>query len=118
MRIEPDAKIVQLDVLVVLRAHFAKISRTRVIESPDLFVEVASPGTAIYDQHSKYEAYARAGIPEYWIADPASQTVEVLLLEEQSYVSQGVFSSQATLPSTIVPNIAEVRIEQFFASDE
>ena len=63
----------------------------------------------------KLEAYARAGVPEYWIADPNAQTVEVLTLGISEYHSQGVFQGKATLPSSILPSLA-TKVEEFFVS--
>lgn len=105
--------VVQPDIIVVLNAGQEKVKDTRIIGAPDLVVEVASPATATYDRRVKYDAYAQAGIPEYWIADPAAKTVEVLVLEAGVYHSQGVFRGKATLPSTIVPDFV-VAVEQFF----
>ena len=107
--------VVQPDVLVVLKENFAKITEKRIVGAPDLVVEIASPGTSTHDRHKKYIAYASAGVPEYWIADPIAHTVEVLVLEAGAYSSLGVFSGQNTLPSVVVPGIAEVCVEQFFA---
>lgn len=106
--------VVQPDVLVVLNASREKITESRIVGAPDLVIEVSSPSTANYDRREKYDAYARAGVPEYWIADPASHTVEVFVLEAGRYVSLGVFRGQATLPSQVVPGLG-VRVEQCFA---
>jgi len=107
--------VVQPDVIVVLKANLEKITPTRIIGSPDLVVEVSSPGTVDYDRRVKQNAYAQAGIQEYWIADPAAQTVEVLSLEGGAYHSLGVFSGQMPLSSQVVPTIKEVQAELFFA---
>lgn len=41
-----------------------------------LVIEVLSPSTARTDRTTKRRRYQRAGIPEYWIVDPDSRTVE------------------------------------------
>ncbi len=105
--------VVQPDVLVILTAHLERISASRVIGAPDLVVEVASPGTTGFDRRQKQDAYALAGVPEYWIVDPASHTVELLILENGAYHSLGIFQGQHTLPSTVVPDFP-VSVEQFF----
>ena len=105
--------VVQPDVLVILYAHLERISDKRVIGAPDLVVEVASPGTTGFDRRQKQDAYAHAGVPEYWIVDPASHTVELLILENAVYRSLGIFQGQQTLPSTVVPGFF-VQVEQFF----
>ena len=106
--------VVQPDILVVLHAHRERITENRIIGAPDLLIEVASPGTAGYDRREKQNAYACAGVPEYWIVDPAARTVEVLALEGKTYYSRGVFQGQAKLPSKIVPEFP-VPVEKFFA---
>lgn len=114
VELAPDV-IVQPDVIVVLNAHRDIITPRGIVGTPDLVVELASPSTTTYDRHKKYMAYEGAGVSEYWIADPIAQTVEVLTLEQGKYQTLGVFSCKAMLPSKIVPAIASVHVEQFFA---
>jgi Uma2 family endonuclease len=107
-------KVVQPDVFVVLNEHMGKLTPSRMIGGPDLVVEIRSPGTATYDRLSKYEAYEQAGVPEYWIADPRTRSVEVLVLQDGKYHSQGIFRGSDTLPSQIAPGIATVSVEHYF----
>jgi Uma2 family endonuclease len=105
----------QPDVVVLLKASQKKLKERHIVGAPDLVVEVVSPGSETHDRHRKIDAYARAGVPEYWIVDPDSRTVEVLTLEDGEYHSQGVYRGKATLPSQIVPGLL-VHVEQFFVS--
>jgi len=105
--------VVQPDVLVELNEHLDRLTPSRLIGAPDLVVEVASPSTARHDLSEKLHAYARTGVPEYWIANPDAQTVEVLVLGNDVYRSLGLFHDRATLPTRIVPTMP-VRVEQFF----
>ncbi len=107
--------VFQPDVVVLLKESREKLKERHIVGAPDLVVEVASPGTAPYDRLTKYDAYARAGVPEYWIVRPDAQTVEVLVLDRATYRSLGIFGGQATLPSRVVPQLP-VHVEQFFAS--
>jgi Uma2 family endonuclease len=107
--------VVQPDILAILNANLERITDQCIVGAPDLVVEIASPSTSTYDRNKKYAAYASAGVSEYWIADPIAHTVEVLILESGAYSSLGVFSGQNTLPSIVVPAIAEVQVKQFFA---
>jgi Uma2 family endonuclease len=106
--------VVQPDVIVVLHTNQGVITPSHIIGVPDLLIEIASPGTVGYDRRTKQDTYARVGVPEYWIADPAAHTVELLQLHQRAYRSLGVFQGQALLPSRIVPGLP-VRVEQFFA---
>jgi Uma2 family endonuclease len=105
---------VQPDVIVVLNEHLDRITASRIVGAPDLVVEVASPSTATHDRRAKMDAYARAGVPEYWIADPVAETVELFVLGEGEYRSLGVFHGQALLPSTIISDFP-VHVAEFFA---
>lgn len=105
--------VVQPDILVILNDHHDRIEENRIVGAPDLVVEVSSPGTATYDRNTKYYAYARAGVVEYWIADPIARTVEVLVLNFNNYNSLGVFRGKATLPSQVLPGFP-TQVEQFF----
>ena len=106
--------VVQPDVFVILSEHFDRITDNRILGAPDLVVEVASPSTAIYDRHNKLDAYAHAGVAEYWIVDTDARAVEALVLAEAgTYRSLGIFRAKAVLPSTVVRGLS-VAVEKFF----
>jgi Uma2 family endonuclease len=105
--------VLQPDVIVILKANLSIITPSRIIGAPDLVIEIASPSTAGYDRREKQDAYARAGVTEYWIADPSAQTIEVLWLDQGAYRSQGVFRGQAHLPAQVVPQLP-VPVSSFF----
>lgn len=113
VELAPDI-VVQPDVVVVLNAGREKIIPSRIVGAPDLVVEVSSPSTVGYDRRQKQDAYARAGVSEYWIVDSTAQTVEVLFLEGKEYHSQGIFTGQMGLLSQVVPTIVDVPVEKFF----
>ena len=113
VRLAPG-RVVQPDLLVVLNANLHRIEEKYMVGGPDLVVEIASPSTATYDRLSKFEAYKEAGVSEYWMVHPQKKTVEVLVLEEGDYRSLGIFKGRDTLPSRVVPAIADVAVGQFF----
>jgi Uma2 family endonuclease len=108
------SNVVQPDALVLLKENRHKSISTRIIGAPDLVVEVASPGTSRYDRKKKSRAYAQAGVREYWIVHPLEHTVEVFVLEADTYCSVGVFSGEQTIPSQVISHFP-VRVQQFFA---
>ena len=107
--------VFQPDIVVLLKEGREKLKDRHIVGAPDLVIEVTSPGTRVFDRLNKYDAYARAGVPEYWLANPETQSVEVLLFDGQTYRSLGIFEGLATLPSRVVPGL-DVHVEQFFAS--
>ena len=78
---------VQPDIVVLLPESGAMGEGRGVEGPPDLLVEVLSPSNRGHDLLTKRALYARAGVREYWIVDPASQTVEVLTLDRDAFHS-------------------------------
>lgn len=64
----------------------------------DLVVEIVSPDDPARGIQVKRVDYAEAGISEYWIVDPVSRSVTVLMLDGAEYQEHGVFlhGEQAT----------------------
>jgi Uma2 family endonuclease len=75
------------DIAVFRRAEI-DMSRVPVRALPPLIVEVLSPSTAGLDWGDKKVAYAEAGVSEYWIADPASCSLAVLVNPDRGEYSQ------------------------------
>jgi Uma2 family endonuclease len=73
----PGCDPVQPDFLLVRQANAGIITDRRIRGVPDLIVEVLSPSNPEQDTEIKRGAYARAGLPEYWIVRP--QTCDILL---------------------------------------
>ncbi len=71
---------VQPDVLFFQKGNEPQKGTGRFEGVPDLIAEVLSPGTRSRDRTLKLEAYEEAGVPEYWLVDPDTQTVEVYAL--------------------------------------
>jgi Uma2 family endonuclease len=74
----PGCDPVQPDVVVVRSEERGMIYDRRINGVPALIVEVLSPSNAEKDTEIKRAAYARAGLPEYWIVRPAERDVIVL----------------------------------------
>jgi Uma2 family endonuclease len=73
VKLEPGL-VLQPDVLVVPTGELVR--RSDVVRRLLLAVEVVSPSSARHDRVTKRPRYQRNRVPEYWIVDPVSQTVE------------------------------------------
>lgn len=50
--------VVQPDVIVVLNENQGVITPSHIVGTPDLLIEISSPGTVGYDRRAKQDAYA------------------------------------------------------------
>ena len=72
----------------------------------DLVMEVVSPDDPQRDRVTKRREYAQAGIPEYWIVDPADASITVLSLRGSEYALHGKFVSGETATSVLLDGFA------------
>lgn len=70
----------QPDLLVARRRDF---TAKNLPVAPLLAVEICSPSTALIDRTVKRAAYARFGVPSYWLVDPDPAAPSILALEIQ-----------------------------------
>ncbi len=58
------------DILFVAKAREHIIMERKLLEAPDLVVEILSASTARYDRSPKLVGYSAAGVRELWLIDP------------------------------------------------
>ena len=78
-RPEDVGTVVQPDLMVVCDRN--KVDRHGVHGAPDLVIEILSDSTRRADRLTKFNLYQRAGVWEYWIADPDNESVQVFTLD-------------------------------------
>ena len=89
--------------LTFVRAERRDIVQRNYIDgAPDLVVEALSSDRR-RDLTLKRGWYAAAGIPEYWILDPANDTLTILELSGNEYVERSVLSRGDTLTTPTIP---------------
>ena len=76
---------VQPDIVFIATANAGIIQRRAIFGTPDLLVELISPSSVRRDRYEKKDLYARFGVKEYWIGDPANKALEILTLKEGRY---------------------------------
>ena len=94
------------DVAVLFRENFHLRDGNRWYGA-DLVVEVLSPDNPRRDTVRMRAEYARAGIPEYWIADPRPRhrTITVLSLTGGHYRQHGECGEGQTADSPLLPGV-------------
>jgi Uma2 family endonuclease len=68
---------VQPDILFVSKDRLRIIAAKNVVAIPDFIIEIASPSSAQRDREEKRRLYQKYELPEYWIVDPDTQTVDL-----------------------------------------
>jgi Uma2 family endonuclease len=113
--IMPGCDPVQPDFVVVLASRMSIIRDRRIRGVPDIVVEILSPGSTAFDQQVKLEAYARAGVPEYAIVDPATRTLRHYRLEAPGrYADPHVHGAAEVVSFDCLPTI-RVPVGELFA---
>ena len=69
----PGCDPVQPDLVVILTTDRDILHDRRIYGIPALIVEILSPSNPGQDLQVKLAAYARAGLPEYWVFRPAER---------------------------------------------
>ncbi|MBR1700684.1 MAG: Uma2 family endonuclease [Lachnospiraceae bacterium] len=81
-----DKTMVQPDVFVVCNRD--RITYARLVNAPDLVIEVISPSTRRKDMDLKLRRYREAGVREYWIVFPEEKQLWVYLFGEKDTGSE------------------------------
>jgi Uma2 family endonuclease len=89
------------DLLLVLDANDPR-RQNRFWHGADLALEVVSQDKPERDLVEKRRDYAEAGIPEYWIVNPETETITVLRLEDSAYAEHGVFGRGTAATSALL----------------
>jgi Uma2 family endonuclease len=84
------AKFREPDLLLLLRADDPR-RQNAYWRGADLVIEIVSSDKPQRDTEEKPLDYAEAGIPEYWIVNPLTDTISVLVLQGDAYATLGVF---------------------------
>lgn len=71
--------------------------------APDMVIEVLSPDTQRRDRIDKLKLYERAKVKEYWLVDPDAKTVQVYLLEGETYQLTEVYTAQNVAKVNVLP---------------
>lgn len=79
----------------------------------DVALEVVSEDKPERDLVGKRDDYVEAGVPEYWIVDPKSETITVLRLREMAYEEAGVYRRCQLATSELRPEFSVAVAEVF-----
>ena len=77
-----------------------------------MVVEILSPSTSRYDRNIKFNTYLKAGIKEYWIIDPESQSLTVHILKDGNYITR-IYTNKEETPVHVLEGCTVILSEVF-----
>jgi Uma2 family endonuclease len=104
--------VVQPDLCVIFDKD--KLDERGCIGSPDLIVEILSPGNSKKEMKIKYALYEEAGVQEYWVVFPSEYVLQQFVLNEKSkYELKNSFVEDEIFTAHIFPDL-QVDLGQIF----
>lgn len=105
--------VVQPDLFVVLHQNKNIITEKNISGAPDFIIEILSPSNSIMDLKRKRVLYEMYGVEEYWIVDPATETVLQLVLQNSQFVEIKKYLKDEIISSEVVKNFT-IEIKKIF----
>jgi Uma2 family endonuclease len=95
--------VVQPDLCVI--CDETKLDDRGCIGSPDLVVEILSPGNTEREMKTKFRVYEENKISEYWIVEPSTKNVFIYILQEGKYIGLPPLTTADKMNSKIFPKM-------------
>ncbi|XID90664.1 Uma2 family endonuclease [Paenibacillaceae bacterium WGS1546] len=98
--------VVQPDLLMIHISRLETVKPHGIEGAPDLAVEILSRGTRKRDKVVKAAVYARHQVPEYWLVDPETRTLERYRLAGDRYELAELYAEDDRVSSDKLPCIS------------
>ncbi len=96
--------VVQPDICVI--CDESKLDEKGCCGSPDIVIEILSPGNSTKEVRLKFELYEEAGVKEYWIVQPVEENISVFILNDQGkYHGAKMYAARDKIKSEAVPGL-------------
>ncbi|MBI3763071.1 MAG: Uma2 family endonuclease [Chloroflexi bacterium] len=104
---------VQPDIFFIAKGRLNIVGEDHIEGAPDLVVEILSPSNWLVDRREKFQAYEKAGVREYWLADYRAKTVEVFVLQDGEFTQFGNWGTGETARSQVLEGF-EIQVDKIF----
>ena len=108
---QKDTTIVQPDLCVI--CDDTKLFKGGCDGTPDLCVEIISPGNSKHDIHTKFNLYQEAGVLEYWMVEPVERMILIYTLVNGKYIGLRPFVEGDFVESPLFPDL-KIALEDVF----
>ena len=96
--------VVQPDLCVI--CDESKIDEKGCLGSPDLIIEILSPGNSKKEMSLKFDLYEENDVREYWLVDSMEKVVYIYILENGKYIGLKPFIEDFKIQSHIFPEFS------------
>lgn len=110
-----DINVYQPDLLFIRKENLGIIEEHGIEGAPDLAIEILSKSSAKYDLGPKRSVYARTGVEELWIIDPAKRTLALYRLAENADTPAATYKAKQKFTSEMLPGLT-IDLAAVFAS--
>lgn len=97
-----QTEVRQPDIILIHKSRTSIIRYRGVEGPPDLVVEISSEHSLRRDRVRKTKAYAKYGVPEYWILDIANMALEQYVLRDSAYELMEMYRDDETVRSEML----------------
>lgn len=108
------------DVITVVQPDICVICDPRKIDSngcngsPDIVIEILSPGNGKKEQQNKYEVYEEACVSEFWILYPSEKTLLKYILTDGKFLASRPLTIGDKLATNLLPGFT-LNLDELFA---
>ena len=96
----------------------SKLTDAGATGAPDLVVEILSPSTAFKDQEEKRLLYERHRVREYWVVNPANETVMVYVLGDEGGFKRPLLVCRGEVVKSVIFPGLEAAIDTILPAKE
>ena len=100
-----DINVYQPDLLFIRKENLVIVEDHGIEGAPDLVVEILSKSSEKYDLGPKRAVYARTGVEELWIIDPAKRTLALYRLADSADTPAATYKAKQKFTSTLLPGL-------------
>lgn len=104
----------QPDLIFISNERRGIITPANIQGAPDLVVEIISPTSDRRDRQTKWELYARSGVPFYWIVDPRLELLEEYELRGEAYYLVREWKADESFAPQLFPGL-HIMLDEVFA---
>jgi Uma2 family endonuclease len=103
--------VVQPDLCIICDEN--KLDERGCIGSPDLVIEILSPGNSKKEMKYKFDLYQEAEVKEYWIVNPENKSLQIYQLQKEIYIGLHPLIEEDVIQSPLFPELDFV-LEEIF----